>query len=202
MSDTTYRLQGCLDRWHAGDPSARRELLDVACDRLARLTRKMFDATDRLRAWAESTDVFQNAMLRLCRALDAVVPGTLVEFFRLAALQVRRELVDLARRHYGPNGCAVHQVNETPCEGGTTLEFDLPDMRDEPSRLAVWGEFHELIGALPDEQREVFDLVWYQGLTHGEAAALLNVSTKTVQRRWHAACLALHKALQGNLPGL
>ncbi|HKB36491.1 MAG TPA: sigma factor-like helix-turn-helix DNA-binding protein, partial [Gemmataceae bacterium] len=35
---------------------------------------------------------------------------------------------------------------------------------------------------MPEEQREVFDLVYYQGLSHAEAAALLGVSTKTVQR--------------------
>jgi RNA polymerase sigma-70 factor (ECF subfamily) len=68
--------------------------------------------------------------------------------------------------------------------------------------LAEWGEFHEQIGRLPEEEREVFDLLWYQGLSHAQAAELLQLSTKTIQRRWQAACLRLHEALQGNLPGL
>jgi RNA polymerase sigma factor (sigma-70 family) len=55
--------------------------------------------------------------------------------------------------------------------------------------------------SLPDDEREVFGLVWYQGLTHAEAAAILGVSTKTVQRRWHSACLRLHEVMGGDLPG-
>jgi RNA polymerase sigma-70 factor (ECF subfamily) len=48
--------------------------------------------------------------------------------------------------------------------------------------------------------REVFDLVWYQGLTNAEAAEILGVSTKTVRRRWQAGCLRLHDAMAGQLP--
>jgi DNA-directed RNA polymerase specialized sigma24 family protein len=46
----------------------------------------------------------------------------------------------------------------------------------------------------------VFDLIWYQGVGHKEAAALLDISAKTVKRRWQAACLHLHEALHGELP--
>ena len=36
--------------------------------------------------------------------------------------------------------------------------------------------------SLSDEQREVFDLLWYEGLTQPEAATVLGVSLKTVNR--------------------
>jgi RNA polymerase sigma-70 factor (ECF subfamily) len=204
MSDTTIHLQGCLARARAGDEAARKDLINTACERLTRLARKMFRADGRLRRWEETGDVFQNAMLRLCRALQATVPPSLREFFRLAALQIRRELIDLARHHYGPAGPAAKHESQYPAGNGTTPNsaHDPPDTRDEPSRLALWGEFHELIERLPEEEREAFDLVWYQGLTHAEAAAVLGVSTKTIQRRWQAACLKLHEALHGDLPGL
>jgi DNA-directed RNA polymerase specialized sigma24 family protein len=45
----------------------------------------------------------------------------------------------------------------------------------------------------------VFDMLWYQGLTQAEAAALLQVSERTLQRRWRAACERLHAALDGEL---
>ena len=51
------------------------------------------------------------------------------------------------------------------------------------------------IDGLPAEEREVFDLVRIQGLAHGEAAEVLGVSTKTVQRRLHRGLLALAEAL-------
>ena len=41
----------------------------------------------------------------------------------------------------------------------------------------------EAIESLPDEEREVFDLVRIQGMTQPEAALTLGVSAKTVQRR-------------------
>ena len=41
----------------------------------------------------------------------------------------------------------------------------------------------EAIDKLPDEEREAFDLVRIQGLTYAEAADLLGVAPKTVQRR-------------------
>jgi RNA polymerase sigma-70 factor (ECF subfamily) len=203
MSDTTLRLQGCLDRLRAGDEAARRDLFDVAGDRLRRLAHKMFRADDRLRRWEETGDVFQNAALRLWQALPEVAPGSLRDFFRLAALHIRRELIDLARHHYGPAGAAAHHDSPPPSAGDHgTADFEPADTSREPDRLARWAEFHQQIGNLPEEGREVFDLLWYQGLTHAEAAALLGVSTKTVQRRWHAACVRLHDALGGETPEL
>jgi RNA polymerase sigma-70 factor (ECF subfamily) len=41
----------------------------------------------------------------------------------------------------------------------------------------------EAIDGLPDDEREAFDLVRIQGLTHAEAAELLGVAPRTVQRR-------------------
>src|SRR5262249_25520373 len=51
------------------------------------------------------------------------------------------------------------------------------------------------IEGLPEDQREVFDLVGIQGLTHAEAAAVVGVSGKTVQRRLNRARLLLAERL-------
>jgi DNA-directed RNA polymerase specialized sigma24 family protein len=67
------------------------------------------------------------------------------------------------------------------------------DASHEPSSLAQWGELHEQIAALPDEEREVVGLLFYQGLSQPEAAALLATSVRTVQRRWHTALCKLHR---------
>ena len=53
---------------------------------------------------------------------------------------------------------------------------------------------------LTDEQREVFDLLWYEGLTQPEAATILGVSLKTVKRRWQDARLFLFEAMRGEAP--
>ena len=55
--------------------------------------------------------------------------------------------------------------------------------------------------ALPDAEREIFDLLWYQGLSQREAAALLGITERMAKRRWRAARLKIHERLGGRLPG-
>ena len=53
----------------------------------------------------------------------------------------------------------------------------------------------EVIEGLPEDEREVFDLVGIQGLTHAEAATVVGVSEKSVQRRLSRARLLLAERL-------
>jgi RNA polymerase sigma-70 factor (ECF subfamily) len=201
--EPTVRLQRCLERLQRGDESARKELLEAACDRLAQLTRAMLRGYRRLKRWEETDDVLQGALIRLHRALETVTPPTPRDFYRLAALQVRRELIDLARHYFGPERPGAHHESVGEREDDQTRPAALDPAADStsgPDRLADWAAFHEQASALPAEEQEVFDLIWYQGLTHADAAQVLAVSTKTVQRRWHAACRRLHEALGGELP--
>jgi RNA polymerase sigma factor (sigma-70 family) len=202
-SDTTTVIQGWIDRLREGDEAARAALLDCAAQRLSRLARKMLKGYPGVRRWEESDDVLQNALVRLDRALKAVAPPTARDFFRLAATQVRRELIDLARRYSGPEGLGAHHSSHAGSDipGGTAAgATELQDTTFEPARLAAWTEFHRRIESLDDEEREVFDLLWYQGLTQAEAAVVLGVTERTVNRRWIAARLRLNEALGGQLP--
>ena len=56
------------------------------------------------------------------------------------------------------------------------------------------------IEGLPEDEREVFDLVGIQGLTHAEAAAVVGVSERTVQRRLHRARALLAEQLSDLRP--
>ena len=53
----------------------------------------------------------------------------------------------------------------------------------------------DAIEALPEDEREGFDLVCIQGLTHAEAATVVGVSEKSVQRRLSRARLLLAERL-------
>jgi RNA polymerase sigma-70 factor (ECF subfamily) len=193
-----------VDRLRQGDEAARQELLEGTCERLRQLTQTMLRDYRRLKRWEETDDVLQNALVRLHRALQQVTPPTLRDFYRLATLQIRRELIDLSRHYYGPEGRARRHASNAGLDNSSQASqpaYEQADSAEGPAKLAVWGEFHEQADALPTEEREVFDLLWYQGLTHAEAAEVLSVSTKTVMRRWQAACLRLHEALGGEMPG-
>jgi RNA polymerase sigma-70 factor (ECF subfamily) len=71
---------------------------------------------------------------------------------------------------------------------------------EEPATLEGWARFHEQVEALPGEEREVFNLLWYEGLSQGEVAALLGVGLRTVKRRWQKARLLLYEGLRGEPP--
>jgi RNA polymerase sigma-70 factor (ECF subfamily) len=196
--DSSTQLQVWIERLQAGDATARDEILNHTCKRLRRITRKMLRDFSRVRRWEDTDDVLQNALLRLLRALDAVPIASAQEFFRVATLQIRRELLDLARRYSGPQDV---QCRRSPTAGSDAAArapaspLERPTTTHEPNRLAAWTEFHARVAELPTEQREIFDLLWYQGLTRGEAAALLGLSESTVKRRWLAARVELQKAL-------
>jgi RNA polymerase sigma-70 factor (ECF subfamily) len=201
--DHTSVIQGCINRLRDGDESARAALLGCAADRLARLARKMLRGYPGVARWEQTDDVAQNALIRLERALRAVAPPTARDFFRLAAAQVRRELIDLARHYQGPQGLGAHHATRAGRGGSAataTMAAESPDTTNDPGRLAAWAEFHAAVAALDEADRELFDLLWYQGLTQAEAAAFLGVTERTVNRRWLAARVRLGDSLGGQLP--
>jgi RNA polymerase sigma-70 factor (ECF subfamily) len=202
-SSPTVQIQAWIDRLRAGDEAARNELLRCACNRLQHLARKMIKSYPNVHRWEQTDDVLQNALVRLHRTLHQLPLETTRDFFRLAAVHIRRELLDLARHHYGPHGQGAHHASDpgTPRDSDESLNPTDPSGTSlEPGHLAVWSEFHAQIEALPDEEREVFDLLWYQELTQGEAAETLGVSIRTVKRRWMAARLRLEESLEGDVP--
>ena len=184
-----------------GEAGAREHLITCAFDRLDRLAGRMLRDFPRVARWEDGSDVRQAALVRLSRALEQSPPATVRDFLRLAACQIRRELIDLARHYQGPLGMDRHRGGagaRTPPGGDSSHPpADPADTTHEPDRLAAWTELHERIGALPEEEREAFELLWYHGMSRSEVAALLQVNERTVQRRWQAARLRLYRELDG-----
>jgi RNA polymerase sigma-70 factor (ECF subfamily) len=184
-----------VERIQSGDGAVWGELLGHVGGRLERLTHNMLQGYPGVKRWEQTNDVLQKALVRLDRALREVRPASMREFFGLASLQIRRELLDLANHYSGPEGLGKN-LDSLP-NGQFGMAFPEPvDRSPTPSRLAEWCEIHQRIACLPEEEREAFNLLHYQGVTQAEAAALLGVSVRTVQRRWHSALLLLHDLLK------
>jgi RNA polymerase sigma-70 factor (ECF subfamily) len=199
-SISSDELNQWLGRLRDGDPAAKDRLIDCAFERLDYLARRMLRDFPRVARWEQASDVRQSALIRLSRALEQCPPATARDFLRLAACQIRRELIDLARHYQGPMGMDRHRAGgvEAPAAADSSLPPAEPsDDTQEPARLAAWTELHEKIGTLPDDEREAFELLWYQGMTRAEVAAVLEVNERTVQRRWQAARLRLYRELDG-----
>ncbi len=196
----TFRLHAWLERIRAGDRAARDELLRHFCARLERLARKMLRHFPHVAQWVQTDDVLQNSLLRLLRALEHVQPDSTRAFFALAAEQMRRELIDLARHYFGPHGPGTHQAGAT--QGGATATYlpEPPDRADDPADLEQWCQFHQEVERLPNEEREVVGLIFYHGWPQAQVAQLLQMSVRTVRRRWESAMVLLHQALRGGQP--
>ena len=109
---------------------------------------------------------------RLLKALRQARPTSTRQFFALACQHMRWELNDMARR-----------FDEQPAAAELADE-ELPAPPSSDSGLTVDGRrILEAIDRLPEGEREAFDLVRIQGLTQTEAAAVLEVSVMTVNRR-------------------
>jgi RNA polymerase sigma-70 factor (ECF subfamily) len=197
-SDVTP-IQSCLDRLRAGDLSARNDLLQVSRERVLLMTRKMMSRYRGVRRWEESDDVVQNALVRLLRTLEKVPLESSRDYLALAAVHIRRELIDLARHYFGPKGLGANHASPDPVNRGVAAEAACAPKADDPAAQVAWHELHEQIAALPEEEREAVDLLWYHGMSQHEAAALLDVSVRTVRRRWQAARMRLAGTLRAEV---
>ena len=188
-SPSAASLQQLLDALRDGDESARDALLEHSLGNLRQFARHMFRTSWDLRQIDQTDDVLQKALLRLHAALAACGRRTSNPSMDWRPDRIRWVLRDLAH-----DAAAARLVDH---------RADPPETEDpyaEPTDLAEWAEFHEKIEELPDEERETFDLLLYEGLTQEQAASALQTSVRTVKRRWQRARLSLAHALHGDWP--
>jgi RNA polymerase sigma-70 factor (ECF subfamily) len=198
MPELTGQTASWLELMRAGDQTARQSLIEHSCERLRGLARKMLRRYPKVRRWEETDDVFVEAVTRLHRALETVQPESPRHFYNLAATQIRRVLIDLSRRYYGSEGLGSHHDTAVRNQDSNSPpKYEQADTSGEPSSLAEWTEFHEQVEALPEEEREVFNLLWYEQMNQEEAAEVLGVTARTVRRHWQDARYRLQKARLG-----
>lgn len=197
-------IRHCIDQLNAGNMEIRGELIDFAYARLQRMTKKMKGDFERLGRWEQTDDILQNASLRLFDSLRSVTLADERHFYRLAALQIRREMVDLCRHYQGPLGVgANHHTQRRQANAEKSAAppaYDQAEVSADPRRMHEWGEFHRCVGELPEKEREVFEMLWYHELSQQEVAELTGLSTRQIKRIWRSAKLQLHDRLQGDVP--
>jgi RNA polymerase sigma-70 factor (ECF subfamily) len=136
--------------------------------------------------------------VRLLQSLKKLTPGSMRDFYGLAAEHFRRELIDLARHYYGAHGVGANHASQAGAP--SSANFDPADQSDSSAELEDMCRFHEEVEKLPAELREVVSLIYYHGCEQAEIAKLLNVSVRTVQRRWQSAMIRLHGTLRETEP--
>jgi RNA polymerase sigma-70 factor (ECF subfamily) len=192
---TTVVVQRYLDEL-ALDTSAEpvvRALLERAVRRLhhlcAALLHRNYSRLTRPPLNLQTDELLGAVVERLLKALRKARPTDVRQFFGLACQHMRWELNDLARR-----------LDERPPaphieEGLASAPTDSSSVITPAGRRMIAA-----IDALPDVEREAFDLVRIQGMTYSEAATLLGVSTRTVMRRLNCGLQLLADALADLAP--
>jgi RNA polymerase sigma-70 factor (ECF subfamily) len=188
--NTTAIVQRYLDAL-AGQTAAEpiiRALLDRAVRRLQMLcTNLLYQSYPRLMRPPlnlQPDELLDAVVERLLKALREARPATVKQFFALACQHVRWELNEMARR-LDEQPAAVELQEEmapAPPSSGSGLSRDARRML-------------EAIDGLPEDEREVFDLMRIQGTTLNEAATVLNVSVRTIQRRLNRSLVLLRQRL-------
>jgi len=198
--DTSAALDECLGRLAAGDLTARDRIVELCAVRLRAIAHRMLGGFPVVRSEVDTDDVFQNAALRLHRALgDLATTGeTPRSILGLAATQVRRELLDLARRCRGPESAPGNRgTNAAPGRMGRLV---VEDAAGATEPLERWEAFHHAIAELPADEREVVHLAWYLGADQRTIASMIGCSTRTVKSRWRSARGRIAAALDGQPP--
>ena len=176
----------------SGDSPAEpivRELLARAVNRLhllcATLLFRSYPRLARPPLNLQPDEMLSAVVERMIKAMRQVRPQNVRQFFALANQHMRWELNDLARRlDKQAAAVAIHDsIAAAPPESSGSLPT--------PNTQRIL----DAIDGLPEEEREVFSLVRIQGMTHPEAASILGVSSKTVQRRLNRGLILLTEKL-------
>ena len=132
----------------------------------------------------QTEEMLSAVVLRLMKALQEVRPTNVRQFFALANQHMRWELNDLARRL--DDQTAALELHDSavsaPASSGSEIS---PNAR----------RILEAIESLPADEQEVFNLVRVQGMTYEEAAGVVGVSAKTIQRRLNRSLVLLSAKL-------
>jgi RNA polymerase sigma-70 factor (ECF subfamily) len=191
--NTTAAIQGYLDELAGlrGDSPAEpvvRSLLGTAAGRLhqlcANLLYRSYPRLARAPLNLQSEEMLSAVVERLMKALRAAQPGNVRQFFAIANQHMRWALNDLARR----------LDERTPLVALGDADPSSP--QSSASQLSpIARRIFQVIDELPEDEREVFELVRIQGMTHREAAECVGVAERTVERRLTRGLLLLRQQL-------
>lgn len=177
------RLLGELNR---GDKDAANHILPLVYDELHRLARSYF-RRERGEHTLQPTALVHEAYIRL---VDQRAPlESRGHFMALAATQMRRILLDYARKHQAVRRGAGGQK--------VLLEDTMAISHQKPVDILALDAALLKLQGLDMDQSRVVELRFFGGLSVEETAEAMGVSPATVKRGWSSARAFLHREITG-----
>lgn len=164
-----------IARIRAGDESAMADMYDRYSGIVYGVALRVLGNT------SAAEDVLQEVFLQLWRnpqAFDAD-RGRLAPWLAVIA---RNRSIDLLRKRPMED-----DIDELPISTGVNLE-------DEASERIAIDKVRGVLAQLPDEQRKMLEMAYFEGLTHTEIASKTGEPLGTVKTRIRYGLLALRKA--------
>lgn len=139
----------------------------------------------------QPTALVHEAYLRIARLSEAGAAGR-KQYYALAGKVMRSVLVDHARRRQAHKRQGGQQVE---------LPTSIAGPEGKPIDVLALNDAVEQLQELDPQLVQIVDLVLFAGMTAAEAADVLDVSSRTVERGWRTARAFLRQALGGTSPG-
>jgi len=184
-----------LAAWSDGDPTALDRLLPLVYADLRRIAGRQL-RSERPDHTLSATAVVHEAYLRLVGQRQVSLEDR-AQFFAAAAAQMRRILVDHARRR-------AAQKRGGP-ELRITLDEEIAAGDERDLDLLSLDQALDELEALDPRVARIVELRFFGGLSLDDTALAMDVSRRTVAREWALARGWLHKrleALRGGMGGL
>ncbi len=181
----TANITAILQGITSGDGSGLERLLPAVYDELRMLAERQL-RNERRNHTLQPTALANEAYLKLIRR-DSIHWQDRIHFFGAAGQAIRRILVDYARgrKRHKRAGRRVHLALEN-------VAFH-PD-GDAQDIIALDDALNKLFAQSP-RKAQVVELRYFSGLTAEDSAAILGVTTRTIERDWRYARAWLFREL-------
>jgi RNA polymerase sigma factor (TIGR02999 family) len=172
----------------AGDDSEREkldELLPLVYEELRRMAHAQL-RRERPGHTLSTTDLVHDAYVRLADQ-NGVAREAGPAFFAIAAIAMRRVLIEYARRHQAAKRGAGQQP--------ITFDESAIAAADSSETLLALDDALTRLAALDKRMAQVVECRYFGGLTEEETARALDITARTVRRDWVKAKAWLYRAL-------
>jgi RNA polymerase sigma factor (TIGR02999 family) len=173
----SHTITCLLDRWRRGDRQAGDQLVELVYGELRRIAAREM-RREHGEHTLQTTAIMHEAYLRICKS-EPIAWKDRAHFYAVAAQQLRRVLVDHARRQSSEKrGGGIPPLSL--CEsGGAAIAMD--------ERVLAVNEALSRLESLDPLAAKAVELRFFGGLSESETAEALDISVATLKRDWDFA---------------
>lgn len=174
-----------------GDAEAAERLWRAVYDELHLVAKRRL-AREGQRGDLQTTVLVQEAYLRLVGSDAAAIPANRRRFFAAAANAMRQFVIDDARKRRS------HKRGDGQCP--VALEVELACFDHDPTEILALDEALTKLRAHSERKAEIVQLRYFAGLSVDDAAEVLGISPRQLDKEWHFARAWLHRELRCEPP--